>query len=108
MKSDGDTSGLQKALTKVNSATSSLSKELRGINTLLKFDPKNTELLAQKQTVLSQNIQETTNKLNQLKQVQKLADDTIKNGGTISQENYRKYRKQVKTIKNRSFKLDSC
>ena len=100
MKSDGDTSGLQKALTKVNSATSSLSKELRGINTLLKFDPKNTELLAQKQTVLSQNIQETTNKLNQLKQAQKLADDTIKNGGTISQENYRNLQREIVKTEN--------
>ena len=101
MKSDGDTSGLQKALTKVNSATSSLSKELRGINTLLKFDPKNTELLAQKQTVLSQNIQETTNKLTQLKQAQKLADDTIKNGGTISQENYRNLQREIIYTENK-------
>ncbi len=101
MKSDGDTSGLQKALSKVNSATSSLSKELRGINTLLKFDPKNTELLAQKQTVLSQNIQETTNKLNQLKQAQKLADDTIKNGGTISQENYRNLQREIINTENK-------
>jgi phage-related minor tail protein len=44
----GDTSGLQKALKKVNSETSGLSKELKGINSLLKLDPKNTELLAQK------------------------------------------------------------
>ena len=70
MKSDGDTSGLQKALTKVNSATSSLSKELRGINTLLKFDPKNTELLAQKQTVLAESIEETSQKLRTLEGVQ--------------------------------------
>ena len=101
MKSDGDTSGLQKSLSKVNSATSSLSKELRGINTLLKFDPKNTELLAQKQAVLSQNIQETTNKLNQLKQVQKLADDTIKNGGEISQENYRNLQREIINTENK-------
>jgi len=44
----GDTSGLQKALKSVNSATASLSKELRGINSLLKLDPHNTELLSQK------------------------------------------------------------
>ena len=31
----GDTSKLQNALKKVNTATSSLSKELRGINSLL-------------------------------------------------------------------------
>ena len=49
----GDTSGLQKSLSKVNSVTSSLSKELRGINSLLKLDPKHTELLTQKQKVLN-------------------------------------------------------
>ncbi len=59
----GDTSGLQKALSKVNSATSSLSKELRGINSLLKLDPKNTELVTQKQQVLSETIKDTENKL---------------------------------------------
>ncbi len=97
----GDTSGLQKALKQVNTTTSNLSKELKGINSLLKFDPKNTELLAQKQVVLSQNIQETTNKLNQLKQAQKLADDTIKNGGTISQENYRNLQREIINTENK-------
>lgn len=97
----GDTSGLQKALKQVNTTTSNLSKELKGINSLLKFDPKNTELLAQKQAVLSQNIQETTNKLNQLKQAQRLADDTIKNGGTISQENYRNLQREIINTENK-------
>ena len=97
----GDTSGLQKALKNVNSATSSLTKELKGINSLLKFDPKNTKLLAQKQTVLSQNIQETTNKLEQLKQAQKLADETIKNGGEISQENYRYLQREIINTENK-------
>ena len=59
----GDTSGLQNALKKVNSATSSLSKELRGINSLLKLDPTNTELVSQKQQVLAENIEQTTQKL---------------------------------------------
>ena len=96
----GDTSGLQKALKSVNSATTSLSKELKGINSLLKFDPKNTELLAQKQTVLTQNIAETTNKLNQLKQAQKLADETIQNGGEVSQENYRYLQREILKTEN--------
>ena len=97
----GDTSGLQKALKNVYSATSLFKKVLKGINSLLKFDPKNTELLAQKQTVLSQNIQETTNKLEQLKQAQKLADETIKNGGEISQENYRYLQREIINTENK-------
>lgn len=91
----GDTSGLQKALSKVNSASSSLSKELRGINSLLKLDPKNTELVAQKQTLLAQNINETSEKLKILKQTQKEADDAIKNGTKISDENYRNLQREI-------------
>ena len=76
----GDVSGLQNALSKVNTATSSLSKELRGINSLLKLDPKNTELLSQKQEVLSKSIEETSSKLQQLKKIQEQADDAIAYG----------------------------
>lgn len=105
----GDTSGLQKALSKVNSASSSLSRELRGINSLLKLDPKNTELLAQKQTVLANNIKETEDKLKLLKKAQEEADKTIKSGGKISQENYRNLQREIITTENKlkKFKVRS-
>lgn len=94
----GDTSGLQKALSKVNSVTSSLSKELKGINTLLKLNPKNTELLAQKQTVLKQNIQQTTEKLKQLKTAQDLY---IKSGGDLNSEQYRNLQREIISTQNK-------
>lgn len=97
----GDTSGLQKALSKVNSSTSSLSKELRGINSLLKLDPKNTELLSQKQEVLSKNIQETSEKLKLLKQTQEQADEAIANGTKISDENYRNLQREIINTENK-------
>ena len=52
----GDTTKLQTALKDVDKTTNSLSKELRGINTLLKFDPSNTTLLNQKTEVLSETL----------------------------------------------------
>lgn len=67
---DGDTTPINQALSKSNSESKSLQRELKGVNSLLKFDPKNTELLAQKQTVLSQAIQQTESKLKILKQAQ--------------------------------------
>lgn len=91
----GDTSGLQKALKKVNSSTSSLSKELRGVNSLLKLDPKNTELVSQKQTILKQNIEQTSKKLEELRKAQEMADSTIASGGEISQENYRNLQREI-------------
>ena len=97
----GDTSGLQKALKNVNSATSSLSKELRGVNSLLKLDPSNTELLAQKQTILTKNIEETGEKLKLLKDIQKQADEAIANGTEVSEENYRNLQREIIATQNK-------
>ena len=97
----GDTSGLQNALKKVNSTTSSLSKELRGINSLLKLDPKNTELVSQKQTVLKQNIEQTSKKLEELKKAQEAADAIIAEGGEISEENYRNLQREIINTENK-------
>ena len=103
----GDTSGLQKALSKVNSATSGLSKELRGVNSLLKLDPSNTELVAQKQVLLSKNIEETSEKLKLLKDIQKQADDAIANGIKISEENYRSLQREIANTENKLKTLQS-
>ena len=98
----GDTSGLQKALSKVNSATSSLSKELRGINSLLKLDPTNTELVAQKQQVLAKNIEQTSQKLEELKRYQ----EEVKNSGiTLTEKQEKKYRALQREIINTENKL---
>ena len=66
----GDTTKLQTALKSVDKSTNALSKELKGINTLLKFDPSNTILLNQKTKVLSDSILETEKRLEALKQAQ--------------------------------------
>lgn len=88
----GDTSGLQKALSSINSATSSLTKELRGINSLLKLDPKNTELLSQKQEVLAENIEQTSRKLQDLRNIQEKANEDM---SKISPENYRNLQREI-------------
>ena len=94
----GDTSGLQKALRSVNTATSSLTKELRGINSLLKLDPSNTELLSQKQKVLAENIEQTSNKLEELRKVQEMANQDI---SKISPENYRNLQREIINTENK-------
>ena len=48
----GDTTGLDKALKSVNSTIKSTQTQLKDVNKLLKLDPKNTELLSQKQRLL--------------------------------------------------------
>ncbi len=97
----GDTSGLQKALSKVNSATASLSKELKGINSLLKLDPKNTELLAQKQQVLTKNIEDTESKLKLLQSTYQRATEAQANGAKISEENIRALQREIIVTQNK-------
>ena len=63
----GDTTGLQNALKNVNTQIRTTQSELRDINNLLKLDPTNTELLSQKQKALSDEINSTKEKLENLK-----------------------------------------
>jgi len=66
----GDTTKLDKALGSTEKKSRSLQVELREVTKLLKFDPTNTELLAQKQDILKSAIAETTQKLNTLKEAE--------------------------------------
>lgn len=97
----GDTSGLQKALSKVNSVSSSLSKELRGINSLLKLDPKNAELLRQKQDVLNASISTTQDKLKQLQNIKDEADKKMSEGTEVNEENYRALQREIIKTQNK-------
>lgn len=63
----GDTTKLGKALESVNGKAKSLSSELGQVNRLLKLDPGNADLLAQKQEILAEAISNTRDKLDKLK-----------------------------------------
>lgn len=60
---DGDTTKLQNALKGVNSEIRNTQSQLRDIDKLLKLDPGNTELLAQKHRLLGQAVEDTKEKL---------------------------------------------
>lgn len=70
---DGNTSKLNDALKDTEKRLSNTQKELRSVNSALKFDPKNTELLAQKQKLLGDAIKDTTSKLKTLKEAEEQA-----------------------------------
>lgn len=76
----GDTSNLQKSLSGVDKALSNTQAQLRDVNKLLKLDPHNTELLAQKQRLLGDAIKGTEDKLNALKEASKQAEEALKSG----------------------------
>lgn len=64
---DGSTTGLQSALKEVNTQIKNTQSQLKDVEKLLKLDPSNTELLAQKQRLLTDAIKETKEKLDTLK-----------------------------------------
>ena len=84
----GNTTKLQDALKGVNKVIYSTNSELKNLNQALKLDPKNTELLAQKQDVLKRNIEATTQKLNQLKSAQQ----AMGNYSKLTEEQKESYR----------------
>lgn len=85
----GDTSGLDKALKKTNSEINGTQKELKQVERLLKLDPTNTDLLAQRQELLSKAVGQTTDKLDALKKAKAQADEEMKNGTEVNQQQYR-------------------
>ena len=91
---DGNTTGLQKALKTVDSTSVKLNSELKEVNKLLKFDPSNTELVAQKQKLLTDSIENTSTKLDQLKSAQSQVDAQFKSGN-IGEEQYRAFAREV-------------
>ena len=58
----GDTTKLQNALKGVNAEIKNTQSQLKDVENLLKLDPGNTELLAQKQKLLSDAVSETKDK----------------------------------------------
>lgn len=60
---NADTAGILDGLKEINSSLSATSKSLKDVDKLLKFDPDNVTLLAQKQDYLTQAIEGTTEKL---------------------------------------------
>lgn len=100
VKIAGDTMDLQKSLKAVQSSSSSLQRELTAINKQLKFDPENTILLAQKQEVLKEQIENSKSALKKLLDVQDQVEEQAKNG-EISTEQYRAYQREVEKAKSK-------
>lgn len=91
---DGDTKGLNSALKSVNTQSAKLTSELKDVEKLLKFNPGNVEALAQKQQLLTKQIETTTQKLNQLKQAESQVEAQFKSG-EIGEEQYRAFRREI-------------
>ena len=90
----GDTTKLSKALEGVNRNIKSTQTQLKDVEKLLKLDPKNTELLSQKQKLLADSIATTKEKLTTLKTAAEQANTALANG-EISQEQYDALQREI-------------
>ena len=90
----GDTSGLEKSLSAVNNSIKKTQSQLRDVNNLLKLDPSNTILLAQKQELLQSAIGDTEKKLEALEQAQ---EDVVKafERGDLGKDQYMAFQREV-------------
>lgn len=105
---DGETTGLEKSLKDVNSKAVSLQKELSDVERLLKFDPGNTDLIAQKQKLLAEQIENTSDKLSALKKAEADVNAQFQRGD-IKAEQYRAFQREIAdteiSLKNMESKL---
>ncbi len=75
----GDTTGLSKSLGQLDKEIKSTQTELKDVEKLLKLDPTNTELLAQKQRLLSDAVSDTEKRLQTLRDASEQASKTKDN-----------------------------
>lgn len=73
---------------------------------MLKLDPKNTELLSQKQTILNKEIEQTRSKLAILKEAKEEADKKMAEGTKINEENYRALQREIINTESKLKKLE--
>ncbi|MDD4757184.1 MAG: phage tail tape measure protein, partial [Prolixibacteraceae bacterium] len=90
----GNTQPLNKALEGVNKKSRDLQGELRQVDRLLKLDPSNTTLLAQKQKLLAEAVQNSSEKLNRLKTAQQQVQQQF-DRGEIGEDQYRAFQREV-------------
>ena len=102
----GDTTKLQTALQGVNKEIKNTQAQLKDVEKLLKLDPGNTELLAQKEKLLSDAVKETKEKLEALKIAAEQANTALANGD-ISKEQYDALQRELIETENNLKQLEA-
>lgn len=102
----GDTTKLQTALKGVNSSIRDTQSQLRDVEKLLKLDPGNTELLAQKHRLLGEAVAGTKEKLETLKTAAEQANTALANG-EITQDQYDALQREIIETEQRLKELEN-
>lgn len=103
---DGETKGLSKALQGVNKDIKTTQTQLKDIEKLLKLDPHNVTLLGQKMETLGREINQTKDKLSQLKSVSDEMERGLKDG-SVTTEQYDAWQREIIQTENELKNLES-
>ena len=95
---EGDTTKLDKALKQVRNSTKDIDKELKDVNRALKFNPKNVELLTQKQGLLREKVTQTKKSLEDLRKIQSQMDAS---GVSKQSAEYQQVRREIITTESK-------
>lgn len=91
---EGDTTKLGDALKKTERDLKNTQSQLKEVDKLLKLDPGNTELLAQKQRLLAEAVQGTGEKLKTLKEASEQANEALQRG-EMTQDTYDALQREI-------------
>lgn len=89
-----DTKPLEKALDGINKKSKDIQSELKEVDRLLKLDPKNTALVEQKQKLLAEAVDNTSDKLETLKEAEKQVQRQFEKG-EVGEDQYRAIQREV-------------
>lgn len=92
---EGDTTGLSSALKSLNGTVRGTQNELKQVERLLKLDPGNVELLAQKEKLLGSGIEQNKQKVEALRAAKEQADRDMQNGTEINEKQYRQLEREI-------------
>jgi phage-related minor tail protein len=90
----GDTTDLSKALKGVSQESRSIQGELSDVQRLLRFNPDNVELLEQRQQLLNRQIENTSQRLNQLREAERQVQQQFQRG-EIGEQQFRAFQREI-------------
>ena len=89
-----DVTQLDKGLKTADKSIKQVQNELKEVEKALKLDPGNTELVSQKQQLLAEQVQKTSEKLKLLKDSQAQVEEQFRSG-KIGEEQYRAFQREL-------------
>ena len=89
------TTQFDKSMKDMSSVTRAPQNALNAVNKALKFDPKNVDLLKQKEELLGRQMEDVRLKIDKMKAAKEKADKEMADGTEVNQEQYRQLVREI-------------